>query len=132
MIHITPKTTYAVRCLVYLKDHPGKFLPLKRIATGTTIPAPFLSKILQNMTRHGFTTSLRGSRGGFRLALPAEKISMYDIALAASGGSSALKAPCARSEEPCARSKDCRLRGVWSDLGEVIDMHLRSRTLSRL
>ena len=132
MLQITQNTTYAVRCLVYLKDHPGKFLPLKQIAAGTHIPAPFLSKILQNMTRHGFTGSARGSGGGFRLALPVEKISMYDIAVAASGGNSALKVPCLRCETPCALRQDCRLRSVWSDLGEVVDMHLRSRTLAQL
>lgn len=132
MLQITQNTTYAVRCLVYLKDHPGKFLPLKQIAAGTNIPAPFLSKILQNMTRRGFTGSARGIGGGFQLALPAEKINMYDIAIAASGSSSPLKVPCDRGEAPCALRQDCRLRGVWSDLGEVVSMQLRSRTLAQL
>ena len=132
MLQITHNTTYAVRCLVYLKDRPGKFLPLKQIAAGTNIPAPFLSKILQSMTRHGFAKSGRGSGGGFQLALPAEKISMYDIVLAASGGGAALKVPCVRGEVPCALHQDCRLRSMWSDLGEIIGMHLRSRTLAQL
>lgn len=132
MLQITQNTTYAVRCLVYLKDHPGKFRPLNQIAAGTNIPAPFLSKILQNMTRRGFTGSARGVGGGFQLALPAEKISMYDITIAASGGSSALKVPCNRGETPCSLRQDCRLRGVWSDLEEVIGMHLRRRTLAQL
>jgi len=131
-IYIALNAPYAVRSLVYLKDHSGKAVTLKQIAAGIAVPAPFLSKILQNMTRHGLTVSERGSGGGFRLAFPADKINLRDIALAAAGERPLLKVPCLRNGAACARQKTCRLRTVWRDLEEVIEMQLRSRTLAQL
>lgn len=132
MIAITPQTTYAVRCLVYLKDHGVEPVPVRKIASGTVIPAPFLNKVIRQLTRHGLTESVRGQTGGIRLALPPEKISLYDVLLATTGGRTALKTPCAGPRGGCRRSPDCRARAAWADLDRVIGIHLRSRRISQL
>jgi Rrf2 family protein len=132
MIAITPQTTYAIRCLVYLKDRAGETVPVREIASGTVIPAPFLNKVIRALTRHGLTKSARGHAGGIRLALPPEKISLYDVLLATAGGKTALKTPCSGPRGGCRRSPDCRARAAWADLDRVISIHLRSRKLSQL
>lgn len=132
MISITPQTTYAIRCLVYLKDRPGRLTPVREIASGTVIPAPFLNKVIGSLARHGLTESVRGHSGGIRLARSADRISLYDVLLATAGGKAALKTPCGGFRGACRRSAGCRARTVWADLDRVISMHLRSRTISQL
>lgn len=130
-MRITPKTTYAVRCMAYLKDNADKVVPLKTIAADTLIPHPFLSKILQNLVRHGHLASVKGKRGGFSLARPAGNISVYDIVRATSGGR-LLKTPCRNSTGDCGHYTSCKLRGVWKDLEGLASVYLRSHTLARL
>jgi DNA-binding IclR family transcriptional regulator len=68
---------YALRALVHIATlPPGEFTMAKTIAADANIPAPFLAKILQDLTRDGFLKSNKGPGGGFRLSLPAEDLSM--------------------------------------------------------
>ena len=130
-MQITPKTTYALRCMAYLKDNTDTVLTLKAVSAGTQIPSPYLSKILQNLVRHGYLKSVKGKKGGFRLARPAENISVYDIVRATSGGR-LLKTPCRKSAENCGGYTSCKLRGVWKDLEGMAGVYLRTRALSQL
>lgn len=130
-MRITLATTYAVRSMVYLKDTSDKVVTLKTIAAATLVPHPFLSKILQSLVRHGYLASIKGKNGGFRLARPAENISVYDIVRATSVGR-LLKTPCRNSTGDCDLYAACKLRGVWKDLDGLASVYLRSRTLSRL
>lgn len=131
-MRITPITTYAVRCMVYLKDHPNEVTALKAIAAGTVIPYPFLSKILQNLVRHGFVKSAKGKKGGFRLAQPPENISLSDIVRATSRGGTLLRTACCTGTRNCVLYKTCKVRGVWKDLEGIVEMHLQSRKISQL
>ena len=131
-MQITLEADYAVRCLVYLKDHDKKLSVLSDISAVTLIPPAFLSKILQKMVRHGLVRSQKGKKGGFRLAKDPERISVSDILLATCGGPTVLKMVCSKSGEPCVFLKNCKIHGVWQDLGKIIEMILRSRKLSQL
>lgn len=55
--------------------------PLKAeaIATAQDIPHKFLEGILNDMRRGGLVHSQRGGNGGYRLAKPAEEISIADV-----------------------------------------------------
>lgn len=131
-MQITLETDYAVRCLVYLKDHNKEVSVLGDISAVTLIPPAFLSKILQKMVKRGLVKSQKGKKGGFRLAKDSERVSVYDIMLATCGGATVLKVVCAKSGKPCVFLKTCKIHGVWGDLGKIIRMILESRKLSQL
>lgn len=118
--------------MVYLKDHPNKVTALKAIADGTVIPRAFLSKILQNLVRHGFVKSTKGKKGGFKLEGSPENISLSDIVRATSREGAILRTACGTGSRSCVLYKTCKVRGVWKDLEGIVDMHLRSRKLSQL
>lgn len=131
-MQITLETDYAVRCLVYLKDHRKELSVLGDISAGTHIPPAFLSKILQKLTKKGLVRSQKGKKGGFRLARDPERVSVYDIMLATCGGETVLKVVCQKSGKPCEFLKTCKIHGVWGDLGKIVRMILESRKLSQL
>lgn len=131
-MQITLEADYAVRCLVYLKDHNKALSVLDDVSAATGIPPAFLSKILQKMARHGLVKSQKGKKGGFRLAKDPERISVSDILIATCGGPTVLKMVCSKSGKPCAFLKTCKIHGVWKDLGKIIGMILQSRKLSQL
>ena len=77
---------YAVRTTALLSlEPPGTVFARKALSQKTMVPAPFLSKILQTLTRAGILRSHRGSQRGYSLARPAREISLLDVVTAYDG-----------------------------------------------
>jgi Rrf2 family transcriptional regulator, iron-sulfur cluster assembly transcription factor len=77
---------YAIRSFVYLAGIPeGKFAMARHIAEEEQIPAHFLAKILQELTRKGLLRSNKGPSGGFSLRVPASQIRLLDLVEALDG-----------------------------------------------
>lgn len=131
-MQINLETDYAVRCLVYLKDHKDEISVLGEISEGTKIPPAFLSKILQKMIRHGLVKSTKGKKGGFALAKDPDRISVYNIMQAVCNCETVMKVVCSKTKEPCVFLKSCKIHAVWQDLGKIMRMILESRKLSQL
>ncbi len=72
---------YAIRAVIYLALYtsPEKKVGIKEISGELGIPAPFLGKILQILTKHQILDSAKGPHGGFALKKPAIDISLMDI-----------------------------------------------------
>jgi Rrf2 family protein len=64
---ISQTTEYALRAVVYLAQHPEESWTTRQIAAATRVPAGYLSKVLQGLSRSGMITSQRGRHGGFQL-----------------------------------------------------------------
>jgi Rrf2 family protein len=89
-VRVTAKVDYAVRAAVELAaaqlagaDQP----PVKAdaLAHRQGIPPKFLENILADLRRASLVTSQRGAEGGYRLAAPAQEISVADIIRAVEG-----------------------------------------------
>jgi Rrf2 family protein len=85
-MRISAKVDYAVRAAVELAAAPDE-RPVKaeRIETHQDIPLNFLENILGELRHAGIVRSHRGADGGFRLAKPADQISIADIIRAVEG-----------------------------------------------
>jgi Rrf2 family protein len=85
-MRISAKADYAVRAAVELAaasdDGPIK---AERIATNQGMPLNFLENILGELRHAGIVRSHRGADGGFRLARPAEEVTVADIIRAVEG-----------------------------------------------
>ncbi len=55
------------------------FVPTKEISTSLNIPSPSAVKILGNLANAGIIETREGSRGGVRLAKPAQQITLLDV-----------------------------------------------------
>jgi Rrf2 family protein len=85
-MRISAKADYAVRAAVELAaandERPVK---AERIATAQDIPLNFLENILGELRHAGIVRSHRGAEGGFRLAKPAQQITIADVIRAVEG-----------------------------------------------
>jgi Rrf2 family protein len=70
---------YALRAVVALADSPEGPLTTHQIAERTKVPANYLAKVLQSLSRAGIVSSQRGLGGGSVLARPAAQISVYEV-----------------------------------------------------
>lgn len=82
-MRITHKVDYAVRAMTALARHeaatPGTPTTRERLAEEEGIPPAFLDDILRSLRNGGLAQSQRGADGGWRLARPAEEISVGAI-----------------------------------------------------
>ena len=70
---------YALRAVVSLADSDGSPLTTQQIAKVTQVPLDYLSKVMQSLGRCGLVESQRGKHGGFRLARPANRLTILDV-----------------------------------------------------
>jgi Rrf2 family protein len=80
---VSQTAEYALRAIVCLsqeaKHEEGQILTAPFIAEQTQVPAGYLVKVLQSMSRAGLVRSQRGIGGGFRLACDPKKTTIYDV-----------------------------------------------------
>lgn len=66
---------------------PGGTASAAQLAEHYDVPAAYLAKQLQSLVRAGVLNAATGPRGGFRLARPAEEITLLQIVEAVDGAS---------------------------------------------
>jgi len=71
---------YALRTVLYIAEH-GDAGPVRvhQIAAALRIPRNYLSKTLHRLAQAGILTSSRGKGGGFKLAMPAERLHLIGV-----------------------------------------------------
>jgi Rrf2 family protein len=85
-VRISAKADYAVRAVVELAAATGeKPVKAERLATAQGIPLNFLENILGELRHAGIVRSHRGAEGGFRLAKPADQLTVADVIRAVEG-----------------------------------------------
>jgi Rrf2 family protein len=75
----TQTAEYALRAVVSLADSDGQPLTTQQIAKTTQVPLDYLSKVMQSLGRSGLVESQRGKHGGFKLAKPANRLTILDV-----------------------------------------------------
>jgi Rrf2 family iron-sulfur cluster assembly transcriptional regulator len=100
---------YAIRAVIYLALYatPEKKRGLKEISGELGIPAPFLGKILQVLSRQQILDSTKGPNGGFTLKKPALDISVMEIVEIIDGTD--VFNQCLISTSPCSTENPCSL-----------------------
>src|SRR5947209_13651654 len=78
-VRITARTDYAVRAALELAAAAPEALTCDTIAKSQGIPSRFLQAILGDLQHARLVTSQRGREGGYRLALPADEISIARV-----------------------------------------------------
>ncbi len=122
---------YAIRALAYLAClHPGRAASGQEIARAERLPAPVLSKVLQELVRSRLLDARRGPGGGFRLARPAKEISLRDVVAAIDGLEQFRE--CAVGLERCADDAPCPLHDTWKALRQRFEAYLEATTLDEM
>ena len=85
-MRLSARVDYALRAVVELaaeggngRDPAVRPVTADRLATAQAIPPKFLESILLQLRRGGVVTAQRGPEGGYRLARPADEISLAEV-----------------------------------------------------
>ena len=78
-------TKYAIRTLLFLAGHPAIKYTVEEIGTVLDIPIPYLSKVLQQLSRNEIISSSKGRGGGFYLTRQNMKKKLIDVIMVMEG-----------------------------------------------
>lgn len=130
-MHLTRKADYGIRIVLELAKMPqGTTLPAKELARRQGIPLPFLSKIVADLASAKILETKRGAKGGVRLCIPPESISLMDV-LEAVDGNFGLSY-CACHQVDCYREPYCAIRKALLRVQRGLEEELRRITLASL
>jgi Rrf2 family protein len=85
-VKISEGVEWGLHCLTLLATVPSdRALPAGRLAEFHGVPAPYLAKHLQALSRAGLVATVPGRRGGYQLARPAAEVTVLEVVLAIDG-----------------------------------------------
>lgn len=115
------KADYALRAALDLALHasPSRPAPTAEIARRTGTPAKFLEAILGQLRRAGIAESVRGARGGHRLARSPGAVSAGEVWRAVDGPLSLAGRPSRR--RPAADGAARAIHQLWTAVDEAVD-----------
>jgi len=121
---------YALRALVQLAREPAGVSVLGQdLAERAHIPANYLSKILWTLRNAGFLEATRGHGGGYRLAKPADQITLIEIVRQFEGVNA--EPGCLLGEQhECSDKTPCSAHAAWKKVKEAYIQFVRSTTLA--
>lgn len=122
---------YALQAVLYLALKPsGQMSSIKEMTKKLDIPYHFLGKILQDLTKKGLLTSLKGPSGGFALGMSAKDITLFHIIDAVDGAD--FTRTCVLGFAECSGKNPCAVHDKWGALRDGIYGMLVSKNISQL
>ena len=128
---ISRKTDYALRMLAALVRDPSGVVSVRAAARDNGVPYSFARSIQHDLVCAGMVESLRGARGGMRLSVDPEKITLLQVVEAIQRPVSL--SPCATNGPDgsfCPRALSCCFNPIWAGAQELLNSYLSSVTLA--
>ncbi len=108
------KGDYGLALMVGLAKNAGQAsLSLRQLAEAERVPYAYAEQIVAQLKRAKLLASTRGSRGGYRLSRPANRITVGEIVRALEDDS---LLPCQSDSKTCPREAYCSTHDVWSKI----------------
>jgi Rrf2 family protein len=128
---LSTRTRYGVRAILELAANQSEEpMQINTIAHRQGISLKYLEQLMAILKSAGFVRSVRGAKGGYILAKPANQIKLSDVFNALEGPVTTVE--CLENENYCARVADCVARQVWAEVQQAIEKVLQSITLQDL
>ena len=76
---ISKTAEYALRSVVCMAASPETKITAHQLSAKIRVPAGYLTKVMQALSRAGLISSQRGKKGGFLLTRDPRKITIFDV-----------------------------------------------------
>jgi Rrf2 family protein len=135
---ITAQEEYGLRCLLRIaRAEKGRSLTIPEVSAAEGLSVPYVGKLLAVLRQAGLIESVRGRLGGYRLAVPASRITLGSVMLVL--GEPLFDDPgyCQRhagseSDGDCVHHSGCTLKAIWQTLEHWMRRALDQVTIADL
>ncbi len=134
MLRLSKKVDYALIALMHLAHQDpaadGSAWSAREIAKGCGLPPDLLAKILQRLAREGIVVSHQGTKGGYSLAKPADRIHVVSVIEAVDGSLSLTQ--CFTDEGTCDQFDTCSVKSPLQRLNDKVLRMLSQVTIAKI
>lgn len=128
---LTRRSEYALLALIHLARAKGEgYVSVAAMAEAQGLPAKFLEQLLMALKRARLVKSQKGPHGGYRLARPAEKISLAEVIRLLDGALAPTESVSTYFYEPTPVEREKRLLRVFKEIRDLISARLERTTLA--
>lgn len=131
-MRLTAKSEYGLLAMIDLAASVDATpVSAREISERQGIPAKFLEQLLVSLRKAGLVSAIRGARGGFVLARPADQISVLEVVEALEGPLQTTVCDGDRGQS-CGRSGVCAAADVWNRATGALKQVFETETLAGL
>lgn len=128
---LTRRSEYALLALIHLARAKGEgYVSVAAMAEAQGLPAKFLEQLLMALKRARLVKSQKGPHGGYRLARPAEKISLAEVIRLLDGALAPTESVSTYFYESTPVEREKRLLRVFKEIRDLISARLEKTTLA--
>jgi len=122
-MRITSESDYALRIITSLAEY-GEIVDAKTLSAKTLVTQRFALKILHKLVKCGLVLSFKGVKGGYKLALSPEKISLRRVIEEIDGPIAIAR--CLESSESCSLNCD-KTACIYHHIFDTVSLDLAKR-----
>jgi Rrf2 family protein len=129
---LLPQTAeYALRAIIHIaachERAPGGLVRVNDIATTLGVPKNYLAKTLNQLARAGVLASTRGPTGGFRLAIPAARLTLERVTRVFTAKHARR---CLLGTGPCGENPGCPVHERWKPVAARVSDYFANTTIA--
>jgi Rrf2 family protein len=125
-LRISEAASLALHTMVFLAGDPASHYSAGRLARSICVSEAHLAKVLQRLTRAGLLVSVRGPKGGFKLARKTDEITLLEVFETIDGPFE--PAECLMHDRTCGQM-GCLFGDLLGDINDQVRDYLGGRTL---
>ena len=128
---LSQTSEYALRAVLFIAGpSAGATASVDGIVRALGMPASYVAKVLQTLTKAGILLATRGRTGGYRLAVPAEELSLAMVIAPFSEGGE--RRHCLLGRATCSDAEPCAAHHTWKATADDIARYFRATTIADL
>jgi Rrf2 family transcriptional regulator, nitric oxide-sensitive transcriptional repressor len=128
LFKLSEAASIALHSMAYMAVKGGR-VTVPEISHNLRVSEAHLSKVLQRLTKNGLVKSIRGPKGGYRVAKPVDEVTLKDIYEAVEG--ELKNSSCLFQNRKC-NSKRCIMGEALVESSRIFSEHLTKTKLSDL
>ena len=130
---MSTKARYGLKALVDLAKNSSEGpVTLGSIAQRQNLSENYLEQLVAMLRKAGIVTSVRGSQGGYKLAMSPDDISVGLVLRTLEGDLSPVECPLINSDNDCNEESVCVTKYVWKKVSDSINETVDKMTLGEL
>ncbi len=113
-MRVSTRARYGINAVYELtRNYNEGTLAIKTISKRQDIPMQYLEQLIVKLRKAGIVESLRGAKGGYKLAKPPKDITAWDVILCLEGAFAPVH--CKQYEqEGCEHENECAGKIIWT------------------
>lgn len=130
-MQFTLYTDYSLRSLVFIAlatEQSDGLTTISEVSRSLNISNNHIVKVVHNLSKNGFLTTVRGSRGGIRLARSSAEINLADVVLSTENMSCLMHC----SHDDCCFHRVCLFQSIMRNAAQAFIKELKKFNLADL